>query len=211
MANKLGLSPTKTNLFAVKDTLNIAKEGYSLLEQKREILVMELMKMLEKAKIYEKEMYEKLATAYSFLKYLIIKEGSLQVKETSIGIHYDFRIIEKIDKIMGIQLPSVKIDIPNKSLQYSFENSSILSDETMIKFLDALKSISKVAEIRTAVWRLSRELKKTQRRVNALEKFVIPDNKETKKFIEDSLEEKEREMFFIQKILKKKLTKGFEV
>jgi V/A-type H+-transporting ATPase subunit D len=208
VANKLGMSPTKSNLLEVKDTLIVAREGYELLEQKREILVMELMKMLERAKMYEKDMHEKLSYAYSSLKHLIIKEGALQVKETSIGINYNYSILEKIDKIMGIQLPSVKIDIPHKSLQYSFGNSSVLSDESMTKFLDALKSIGKVAEIRTAVWRLSRELKKTQRRVNALDKFLIPDNLETKKFIENTLEEKDREMLFIQKMLKKKLNKG---
>lgn len=207
MANKLGLSPTKSSLIEVKETLSVAKEGYELLEQKREILVMELMKMLEKAKLAEKELAEKLDDAYSSLRTLIVKEGALQVKETSVGINYDYMIKEKINKIMGITLPSVKIDIPHKSLQYSFGNSSVLSDEVMIKFLEVLKATGRMAEIRTAIWRLSRELKKTQRRVNALDKFIIPDNKETKKFIEDTIEEKDREMLFIQKMLKKKLNK----
>ena len=190
---------------------SIAREGYELLEQKREILVGELMKMLEQAKMVEKEMHLKLEEAYSTLKFLIVKEGALQVKETSIGINYDYHIQEKINRVMGIQLPSVQIDIPHKSLQYSFGNSSVLSDDTMIKFLEALKAIGKVAELRTAVWRLSRELKKTQRRVNALEKFVIPDHNETKKFIEDSIEERDREMLFIQKMLKKKLAKSKDI
>ncbi len=207
MANKLGLSPTKSNLISVKETLSVAKEGYELLEQKREILVMELMKMLERAKLAEKELAEKLKHAYASLKTLIVKEGALQVKETSVGINYDYLIKEKVTKVMGITLPSVQIDIPHKSLQYSFGNSSVLSDEVMIKFLEVLHATGKMAEIRTAIWRLSRELKKTQRRVNALDKFVIPDNNETKKYIEDTIEEKDREMLFIQKMLKKKLNK----
>jgi V/A-type H+-transporting ATPase subunit D len=207
LANKLNLSPTKSNLIEIKDTLSVAREGYELLEQKREILVMELMKMLERAKLAEKELTEKIEDAYSSLKTLIVKEGALQVKETSVGINYDYVIKEKIDKVMGITLPSVKIEIPKKSLQYSFGNSSVLSDEVMLKFLDVLKATGKMAEIRTAVWRLSRELKKTQRRVNALDKFIIPDNEETKKYIEDTIEEKDREMLFIQKMLKKKLNK----
>lgn len=208
MSNKLNLPPTKSNLIEVKSNLDIAQEGYDLLEQKREILVMELMKMFEKIKRIEKELDEKLFDAYKSLKLLILKQGAVQVRETSIGINYDYEIKEKVDSIMGIKLPSVKLDIPHKSLQYSFGNSSVLSDEVMIKFLDALKAIGLMAEIRTAVWRLARELRKTQRRVNALEKFVIPDNKETLKFIENTLEEREREMLFVQKMLKKKLNKG---
>jgi len=208
LSNKLNIAPTKSNLINTKKMLNVATEGFELLEQKREILVMELMKLLEKVKRVEKELHEKLQEAYQSLKLLITTVGSLQVKETSIGIHYDFAITEKFDKIMGIALPSIRAEIPPKSLQYSFENSSVLSDEVMIKFLDALKAISQVAEIRTMVWRLARELRKTQRRVNALEKIVIPNQKETKKFIEDTLEERDRESIFVQKMLKKKLDKG---
>jgi V/A-type H+-transporting ATPase subunit D len=62
-----------------------------------------------------------------------------------------------------------------------------------------------MAEIRTMVWRLAKEVRRTQRRVNALEKIVIPDVLETKKYIEDVLEEREREVFFVQKILKARL------
>jgi V/A-type H+-transporting ATPase subunit D len=207
LANKLNLSPTKSNLIDVKGMLNVANEGYELLEQKREILVMELMKMLEKVKRVEKELKDKIAKAYKALKLLIIDQGAIQVKETSVGINYEYSLEEKTDKVMGIVLPSVTIKVPPKSLKYSFANSSVLSDEVMIEFLEVLKAIGLMAEIRTSVWRLARELKKTQRRVNALEKFVIPDNKETLKFIEDTLEEKDREMLFIQKMLKKKLNK----
>ena len=61
-----------------------------------------------------------------------------------------------------------------------------------------------MASIRTVVWRLADEVKKTQRRVNALDKLVIPQTEETKKYIENVLEEKERENIFVLKSLKKK-------
>ena len=62
-----------------------------------------------------------------------------------------------------------------------------------------------MAEIRAIVWRLSMEVKKTQRRVNALDKIVIPEKKETMKFIESSLEERERDELFISKLVKAKM------
>jgi V/A-type H+-transporting ATPase subunit D len=62
-----------------------------------------------------------------------------------------------------------------------------------------------MAEIRTMAWRLAREVRKTQRRVNALEKIVIPDILDTRYFIEGVLEEREREAFFVLKVRKGRL------
>jgi V/A-type H+-transporting ATPase subunit D len=59
-----------------------------------------------------------------------------------------------------------------------------------------------MASIRTIVWRLAKEVKKTQRRVNALDKQVIPQTRETKTYIESILEERERESIFVLKALK---------
>ena len=61
-----------------------------------------------------------------------------------------------------------------------------------------------MASIRTIVWRLAEEVKRTQRRVNALDKMIIPQTKETKTYIESVLEERERENVFVLKALKKK-------
>ena len=91
------------------------------------------------------------------------------------------------------------------ALKYSFMNTHGSCDRTMVEFFELLKLVARMAEIRTMVWRLAKEVRRTQRRVNALEKIVIPDVVETKKFIEDVLEEREREVFFVQKILKARL------
>ena len=61
-----------------------------------------------------------------------------------------------------------------------------------------------MASIRTIAWRLALEVKKTQRRVNALDKMVIPTDRETVKYIEGVLEERERDNVFVMKALKKK-------
>ncbi|MCL2270519.1 MAG: V-type ATP synthase subunit D, partial [Treponema sp.] len=57
------IAPTKSNLLRVKERLLIAEEGYDLLEQKREILVMELMQKLEQVKMLERELNSRIATA----------------------------------------------------------------------------------------------------------------------------------------------------
>jgi len=71
----------------------------------------------------------------------------------------------------------------------------------------SLKVITELATVRTITWRLAREMKKTQRRVNALEKLVIPTARETRQYIEAALEEKDRDAFFSTKLLKGKILK----
>ncbi len=65
---RLQIAPTKSNLLAVKEQLAIAKDGYELLEQKREILVMELMQMVEKVKLLESDIDKQIAKAYPSLR-----------------------------------------------------------------------------------------------------------------------------------------------
>jgi len=202
---KLNIPPTKSNLIKVKQDISIAEEGYELLEQKREILVMELMRHVERVKRIEKELDTKIFEAYKFLKKAIQTFGHEDIKNRMQFINYEFLMNKKSIKIVGMNLPSVEVETPVLKMQYSFLNTNASFDVTANKFLDMIKLLCEMAEIRAIVWRLSREVKKTQRRVNALEKIVIPETKETVKFIVDTLEERDRDEIFIRKMVKNKL------
>jgi V/A-type H+-transporting ATPase subunit D len=88
---------------------------------------------------------------------------------------------------------------------YGPRATSVWTDEAVGRFKNAITAIGRLAESRISLVRLAREIQKTIRRVNALEKIFIPDYKETIKYIEDSLEEGEREAFFILKLVKGRL------
>jgi V/A-type H+/Na+-transporting ATPase subunit D len=202
---KQNIPPTKSNLFSVKDQLTTAREGYDLLEQKREILVMELMRLVEEVKLLEGDLDKRLQTAYGALRQMIVRMGRESARDVSEGIQFAYATREKNGKLMGMAMPTIDVEMPALELKYSFLGTDSACDATTLEFFELLKLISKMAEIRTMVWRLAKEVRKTQRRVNALDKIVIPDVEETRKYIEGVLEEREREVFFVQKILKAKL------
>ena len=202
---KLNIPPTKSNLLRMKEQRAIALQGFELLQQKRDILVMELMRMVERVKLLEADMDIAMAKAYTSLKKMLLALGRETTKEVSAGVGYNFSVAEKTMYIAGIPLPTLELKAPQLSLQYSFMDTYSATDETMRDFLVYLKDIAELASIRTMVWRLAREVKKTQRRVNALEKAVIPESTETAAYISGILEERDREMFFIQKMLKSKM------
>lgn len=201
---RLHIAPTKSNLLKVKEQLAISVNGYDLLEQKREILVMELMNMVEQVKILEKNIAKCIQSAYPALKNMLMSVGGDRVERIANAVSYDFKITEKPLVRAGINFSSISVDLPKRELFYSFMDSFADSDKVMADFFQLLKLLTEMASIRTIVWRLALEVKKTQRRVNALDKMVIPQTRETSKYIEGVLEERERENVFVLKALKAK-------
>jgi len=198
------IAPTKSNLLRVKERLNFALEGYELLQQKREILVMELMRQMERIKMLEKELDRRTAAAYPCLKRMLIAVGRERADKLSRNIHYDYDITEKKVVAAGMKLSTLEIRLPDAELKYSPANSFAECDETVIEFFGLLKILTELAAVRTIVWRLAREVRKIQRRVNALEKIVIPTVRETRIYIESELEERDRDAFYCTKLLKKR-------
>jgi len=199
---RLNIAPTKSNLLQVKEQLSVAENGYDLLEQKREILVMELMHMVEKVKLLEREIEKTIEKAYPALKNMLMAIGGDRIEHIAHTVKYDFTITEKPVTIAGMGFSSVNVQLPEQQLFYSLLGSYADSDKVMVEFFELLKLLTEMASIRTIVWKLANEVRKTQRRVNALDKMVIPQTKETKNYIESVLEERERENIFVLKSLK---------
>jgi V/A-type H+-transporting ATPase subunit D len=201
---RLNIAPTKSNLLVMNEQLAISQDGYELLEQKREILVMELMRMVEQVKLLEQRINAQVEKAFPALRKMLLVTGVDTVERLSQAVQYDFQIHEKEMSAGGMSFSSVSVALPKRELFYSFVDSFAETDAVMAEFFELLKLLTEMASIRTIAWRLATEVKKTQRRVNALEKMVIPQTKETKDYIETILEERERESIFVLKALKSK-------
>ncbi len=196
------IAPTKSNLIREKERLALAIEGYELLERKREILMMELMKRVEEVRLLEREIDKRSGSAYPTMRRMLLTIGRERARELADGVQADFAVKERKVQIAGLHMPSLEAEALPRRLQSSFVNSSAVSDETVVEFTELLKLVARMAGLRSVVWRLAKEVRKTQRRVNALEKMVIPESRARKVFIEASLEEREREAIFAVKLLK---------
>ena len=205
--SSMDITPTKSNLLSLKERLSIAEEGYDLLEQKREILVMSIMQMLDKVKALEKEINAKIAVAYPSLRRMFVVVGQKQAERIASTISYNFISKPKETFVAGMKFNTISVDMPKRRLPYSSINSFAYCDQVIVDFFELLKLLTEMASIRTIVWRLAKEVKKNQRRVNSLEKHVIPQSKRQKNYIESVLEERERENIFVLKALKNKMKK----
>lgn len=204
----INIAPTKSNLLITKEQLAVSTNGYELLEEKREILVRELMRLVEQVKMLEDEIQQAIDLAYPAFKRMLMVDGADQVERIAHAIHYDFDMIEKVVVVGGMQFETIEVELPKKELFYSALGTYANTDDVIVKFFNLLTLLTQMASIRTIVWRLAEEVKRTQRRVNALDKMIIPQATETIKYIESVLEERERENVFVLKALKKKQNAG---
>jgi V/A-type H+-transporting ATPase subunit D len=106
--------------------------------------------------------------------------------------------------VMGVTLPLVEGKSRSWYPGYGIAAGSSESDRAIRLLLAAEEKIFEVAEIETAIYRLAMETRKTLRRERALENLFIPQYADTVKFIEESLEERERETLFNLKLIKGK-------
>ena len=205
--SRLNIAPTKSNQLNLKRDLAMATEGFTLLEQKREILVMELMRLLNQVKLVQGELEKRRHTAYATLRRAIAQNGYAHMRNIASGIHYEHQVKTDQKITAGVRTPLIQVQHGQLHAQYGFAGTDSLVDQTMRDFLLLLEIIGQVAELENTIILLARELKKAQRRVNALEHLFIPSFKETLHFIGEVLEGKDLGAFFSLKMVKKNLEK----
>ncbi len=199
--------PTKTNLMKLKRDLSFAQEGYDLIEQKRQILVVELMDIVDKATDLQEKVTQEVAKAFDSLQKAVIDMGRSNVTELASAVNINYDISIKMRRVMGVNIPQIGLEIDDKSPYFSLLGTSYRIDEAISDFKSLLVDLSKLSELRISLMRIADEVRRTMRRVNALEKIAIPDYEESVKYIENTLEENERESFAILKIVKRRLEK----
>jgi V/A-type H+/Na+-transporting ATPase subunit D len=199
---RLELAATKANLLAVRETLALAREGHELLSQKREVLLTELLHLVNDVKRVGKEANTALEEAYTSLKLVLTQTGHDGAQRLAQGCRERAEVTVRERSVMGVSVPFVQVKTIPKRPMWGLGESPVVLDEMVERFQRALVLLGERAEIETAVWRLAQELAKTQRRTNALEYLVIPQHQETLKFIQETLEERERESHFQLKRIK---------
>ncbi|MCD6380090.1 V-type ATP synthase subunit D [bacterium] len=204
---KYEVAPTKTNMMKIKRELGFAKEGWKLLDQKRKILIVELMGLIDRTVEAQRETEKRLNEAFEALDQLTLRMGRREISLVAPGVNIKSDISFSQRRVMGVSLPSVKVKFRDNPPYFAAPESSIWIDETIKRFREVLHLLGNLAEARISLMRLSREVAKTIRRVNALEKIFIPDYQETLKYIEMALEESEREAFFVLKLVKDRLAR----
>jgi V/A-type H+-transporting ATPase subunit D len=206
MANT-NVAPTRSNLIRIKKELRFAREGYEILDRKREVLTTELVRVAHEADVLQQEVWKLLETAYAAMEKARLVMGSDHVEWAALAANKTVDVHVKLRGIMGVTIPVIEARGEPQKLLYSPADTTAALDEAAAAFREVLIKTPQLSMLVTTVWRLAGELRKTQRRVNALQHIFIPQYEATVAFIVSSLEEREREETFRLKWLKTKMTR----
>lgn len=200
-----GTKPTRAVLIALKRRMKTAKTGHSLLKMKRDGLMIEFFEVLNKAKTVRKELVESLVKAEQRLNMAKATEGTVAINSVAYSLQKEPSIQLESRNIMGVVVPKIAADSVQKKMYergYGIIGTSAAIDEAAEAYETLLDKVILAAEVETALIRLVEDIDSTKRRVNALEFKVIPDIKDTIKFISMALEEMERDNVVKLKMLK---------
>lgn len=200
------MTPTKANLLKAKARLSFSTKGYNLLDKKRTVLIQEIMKLVKQSEDIESKIALLFSEAYLALQQASISMGVANLEEYTMSIPAEEEFELRTRSVMGVDIPEVvATHDPQKrlSLPFGFRENNPALDVAIEKFNQVKQLSYQLAEIEGTAFRLSIEIKKTQKSANALEKIQIPQLTQTIKMIQDSIEEKDREENFRIKKVKK--------
>lgn len=195
--------PTKGNLILAKNSLALAKQGFDLMDKKRNILIRELMDLIAEATDLQEEIDTTFTNAYRALQKANMQMGIHEVEQISLGIPVEDSIRIKRRSVMGTEIPKVEYDKKPVKPAYSFYHTKMSLDEACQQFEKVKDLTIRLAEVENSAYRLAYNIKKTQKRANALSNITIPKYENLAKEITEYLEEKEREEFTRLKVIKK--------
>lgn len=186
-----------------KNTLRLSKQGYELLDKKRNILIREMMELIDKAKLLQKSIDSTFAEAYEALQHTNISLGISKVSQIAQAIPPEESVHIRFRSVMGVELPIVTAKKARVQPRYGFTQTNSSLDEAYVKFNKVKELTLVLAEVETSVYRLAVNISKTQKRANSLKNVMIPRYEAIVKTIQDVLDEKEREEFTRLKVIKK--------
>ena len=196
--------PTKGNLILAKNSLALANQGYELMDKKRNILIRELMELIDQAKDNQEQIDSTFTHAYKCLQHANIEHGISLVSQLAYTVPIEDSIKIKSRSIMGTEIPLVDYTPDENQPTYSFSTTDESIDRAREAFRKVKELTIKLSMIENAAYRLATNIKKTQKRANALKNITIPTYTTLVSSISNALEEKEREEFTRLKVIKQR-------
>ncbi|MGV6825393.1 MAG: V-type ATP synthase subunit D [bacterium] len=200
MAARLNVPPTRNALLQVRHQVSFLKQGYSLLDRKRELLTRLVYQRLQRYRSQRETVERQFKEAYRWLSITHMRMGSRMIHQSGLAMKPAVKVKILPRSNLGVQYPSVSAH-REKLQPVSLLWSDSSFDEARNQLTELVLMLAKLGESEMALRRALQEQRKTQKRVNALKYNVIPRYEETICYIESALEEEERNTLFQMKVL----------
>lgn len=199
------VAPTKSNLLRLKEGFQFVTSGHELLDQKRQVLLEELLDLARDAAQLRRDAEAALSTAYAAYREAAVAVGDAALAAAALSPAGSVGVNLRERSVMGVVVPLLELVATARPQPVCApQMTPMAASQARRQLWEALPMLVRLAEVEVSCRRLAAELLRTQRKVNALEHVFIPEYRDTIRFIENSLEEKEREALFHLKLLKQR-------
>jgi V/A-type H+-transporting ATPase subunit D len=212
VASGSGVLPTKIELIGTRRRLQTAKRVKKVLDDKRDVLLKRLDEIIQEASKAREEISQPLADAYLALYDAYLKLGPLRLEGIAANTPPMVEADVSLKRIVDVDIPSIRLSEKEIGMTYGFADTNVAVDRAARQMRRVLPSIFKAAEFENAIFRLANELERTQRLLNALEYLIIPRYETSIRYIQQTLEEREREEFVrlkhVKNVLERKVAQA---
>ena len=201
------VKPTRKNLMQIEDRIELSERGHDTLEKKRDGLIMEFMEILDQAQDVRSDLEDSYEDAQHAIDMARAMDGDVAVRGAAAALKEHPELTTQSKNIMGVVVPEIESSKVRKTLDergYGVMGTSARIDEAAEAYEELLEQVILAAEVETAMKKMLEEIETTKRRVNALEFKLLPDLYDNQEYIEQKLEEQEREEIFRLKKIKAK-------
>ena len=187
------VNATRMELLRLRKRVALAVRGHKLLSDKRDELSRQLLHIARQIQpLREKVEAELLQTCRRFM----LARASVEPEDIKAALEVPtkkFSLAIEFARVMNVRVPHLVKQMEGEIICYGFATTSGELDVALMALERAFDKLIELAEKEKQARLLAVELQMTRRRVNVLEHVVIPELRETIRFIFDKLAEAERD------------------
>lgn len=200
------VSCTRMELLALKGQLALARQGRDLLEEKRTALMREFLKIADTIMERSDVLQQSAVNARRALARAEAIAGSEAIQSAALVTRSELPLEVTTASVMGVKVPHIEQKRVSRSILqrgYCIVGSSMTIDETAAAFEGEVDAIIALAQSELRFARLAAEIRRTSRRLNALDHLLIPGLESDMDYIQMALDERERADHFRLKLIKR--------
>jgi V/A-type H+-transporting ATPase subunit D len=187
------VNATRMELLRLRKRVALASRGHRLLSEKRDEISRQLIQIARAIQPLREKVEKELSQ--TFRRFMLARAGTEpeEVKAALAVPTKKFKMVMDFASVMNVKVPHLGKEMEGEILCYGYAATSGEMDVALLSLERAFDSLIELAEKEKQARLLAVELQMTRRRVNVLEHVVIPETKETIKFINSKLSEADRD------------------
>ncbi len=188
----LRVNPTRMALMDLKRRTKSAERGHKLLKDKQDGLMQQFLAIIRSARTLREDAEARLRGAFRQFLMASAWLGDAEMSNALSSPQATVELSVETKNVMSVRIPFFTLKKEGQIKTYGESATNQLLDEAVLAFDEAFELLIRLAQIEKQAENMAIELETTRRRVNGLEYKIIPDLKETVKYIKMRLDESER-------------------